>query len=82
MVVMDLSVSRRFEMGAKLKAFPRLEFGNVLNLAVFSFGAEYIDFSALGANPTPSQLSARQGFLVPTRTLRPREVRGSLRLEF
>lgn len=82
MVMLDLSVSRRFDFGRKMRVSPRLEFGNVLNLSVFSFGAEYIDFSAIGPNPTAAQTAARQAFLVPSRTLRPREARGSLRVEF
>lgn len=81
-VLFDLALSRKFRAGRRTSLLPRLEIGNVLNMTVFSYGAEYVDFAAIGPNPTDSQMNARRNFLVPSRTLRPRETRASLRIEF
>ena len=61
---------------------PGIEVKNVLNSAVFSYGAEYVDFSALGMAPTPTQLARRDDFLVPTRSMSPREIRLTARIQF
>ena len=56
---------------------------NLLNATVYTFGAEFINFSALRADSTPEQRRAfLESFLTPTRTLRPRSVRVGLRLDF
>ena len=81
--IFDLSVTRDFKLTGRVHLRPVIEFDNILNKTVFSFGSEFIDFSALG--PT-SSASSRQAFidsfLVPTRTLRPRETRLGIRLDF
>ena len=81
--IFDLSVTGDFKLTARVRLCPVLEFDNILNKTVFSFGSEFIDFNAFG--PT-SSASSRQAFidsfLVPTRTLRPREIRLGLRLDF
>jgi hypothetical protein len=81
--IFDLSVTREFKITDKIKLRPVIEFDNVLNKTVFSFGSEFIDFSAFG--PT-SSAAARQAFLdtflVPTRTMRPRQIRLGVRLDF
>ena len=60
-----------------------VEFDNVLNATVFSFGSEFIDFNALGPNATPAQRQAFiDSFLVATRTMRPRQVRLGVRFDF
>jgi hypothetical protein len=65
---------------------PVVEFNNILNAAVFNFGAEFIDFSSLintgSATLTPAQIAARNEFLVPTRTYRQREIRLGVRFDF
>jgi hypothetical protein len=54
-----------------------------LNKTVYTFGAEFINFSALRPGATTEQRRAfAETFLVPTRTLRPRTVRVGLRLDF
>ncbi|HEV2834101.1 MAG TPA: hypothetical protein VGW58_02230, partial [Pyrinomonadaceae bacterium] len=69
--VFDLNVSRDFQvMGAKLRA--SIEFDNVLNKTVYSFGSEFIDF-----NP-----GAEKSLLLASRTGRPRQLRAGLKLEF
>jgi hypothetical protein len=67
----DLSVSREFKFTERIKLRPNVEFNNVLNATVFSFGTAFI-------NATDPQTT----FLVPNRTYRPREIRLGLRLDF
>lgn len=78
----DLNVTREWKIGERFKLRPVLEFNNILNSSVFSYGAEFIDFQALSSSPTAGQTAARQNFLVPTRTYRPREVRAGIRFDF
>jgi hypothetical protein len=81
--IFDLSASREFKIGERVRLRPVVEFHNLLNKTVFSFGSEFIDFNAFG--PT-SSAAARQAFLdsflVPTRTMRPRQIRLGVRLDF
>lgn len=82
----DLSVSREFKYKERFRIRPVLEFGNILNAAVFSYGSEFINFTALrndpNGTPTAAQLLARQNFLVPTRTYRQRQIRAGIRFDF
>ncbi len=78
----DLNVSREWKFGERFKLRPIIEFNNILNAAVFSYGAEFVDFQALSSSPTAAQTLARQNFLVPTRTFRQREIRLGMRFEF
>lgn len=82
----DLNITREFRLGERMRLRPTVEIDNVLNAAVFSFGAEYIDFSALvtptGTTPTEAQLEEQAKFLVPTRTYRQRQFRLGLRFDF
>ena len=78
----DMGVTREWKFGERFKIRPNLEFNNILNAAVFSFGSEFIDFTALSATPTATQLSNAQNLLVPTRTYRPRAIRVGLRFDF
>jgi hypothetical protein len=67
----------------RVKLRPQIEFYNVLNATVFSFGSEFIDFNAFG--PTSSATTRQafiDSFLVPTRTMRPREIRLGIRMDF
>ena len=69
--VFDLNATRDFHIRrAKLRA--SLEFDNILNKTVFSFGSEFINFNS-GSNDS---------FLLATRTGRPRQLRIGLRAEF
>jgi hypothetical protein len=74
----DLNVERPWKINERLRLRPTLEVDNILNAAVFSYGAEFIDFTGL----TVSNSAAQQTFLVPTRTYRQREVRLGLRFDF
>jgi hypothetical protein len=81
--IFDLSVTREFKITDKIKLRPVVEFDNVLNKTVFSFGSEFIDFSAVG--PTSSAATRQaflDSFLVASRTQRPRQIRLGVRLDF
>jgi hypothetical protein len=81
----DLSVTREWKLGERIRIRPVAEFNNILNATVFSYGAEFVDFQALrgdGTQPTETQKLARQNFLVPTRTYRQRQIRLGLRFDF
>lgn len=69
----DLNVSREFKIREKMRLRLMVEFDNVLNATVFSFGSEFIDFD---------RNSFLDTFLVATRTLRQRQVRLGVRFDF
>ena len=81
----DLNVTREWKLTERMKLRPVVEFNNIFNAAVFSYGAEFVDFAALrsdGTAPTAAQQLARENFLVPTRTYRQRTVRLGVRFDF
>lgn len=81
--VFDLNLTREFRISERTRLRAGVEFDNVLNKTVFSFGSEFINFSALSPSATPEQRQAfEDSFLVATRTMRPRQIRLGLRLEF
>ena len=65
--VLDLNVTREFQLSERLRVRTSVEFDNVLNKTVFSFGSEFIDSS---------------DFLLATRTMRPRQIRVGVKLDF
>ncbi|MEK7830807.1 MAG: hypothetical protein AAB401_06965, partial [Acidobacteriota bacterium] len=69
---LNLRASRRFQIAESRKLEFQIEAFNPLNSTVFSFGAEFVDYS-------PTSLS---NFLVPPRTVKPRTIRIGLKLEF
>ncbi len=73
----DLGVNREWRFGERMRLRPNIEFGNILNVAVFSYGSEFVD--VVGSNATPAAL---QNFLVPTRTYRQRDIRFGVRFDF
>jgi hypothetical protein len=80
---LDLNVTREFRLSEKIRMRPVVEFDNVLNKTVFSFGSEFINFNSFAPTATPDQRQAfLDSFLVTTRTLRPRQVRLGVRLDF
>ena len=79
----DLNLTHQFRLTERARLRPAVEIDNALNATVFTFGAEFINFSALRADATPAQRQAfLNSFLAPTRTLRPRSVRLGVRLDF
>jgi hypothetical protein len=79
----DLNVARDFQITSRLKLRAVVEFDNVLNKTVFSFGSEFINFEAFGPGASEEQRKKfLDSFLVATRTMRPRQIRLGLRLDF
>jgi hypothetical protein len=79
----DLSVTREFHLTESVRLRPVIEFDNVLNKTVFSFGAEFINFNALAPTATAEQRQEfLNSFLVTSRTLRPRQIRLGIRIDF
>ena len=70
----DLSLTREWRFHERFKLRPVIQFDNILNAAVFNYGAAFIDLAV-----TPA---AQQNFLVPTRTYRPRQIRLGMRFDF
>ncbi len=82
-VLLDMNVTREFRISEGVRLRPIIEFDNILNKTVFSFGTEFINFSALSPAASQEQRQAfLDSFLVPTHTLRQRQIRLGLRLEF
>lgn len=80
---LDLNITRDFRLNERMRLRPTVEFDNVLNKTVFSFGSEFINFNAFA--PTATDLQRQNfldTFLVATRTLRPRQVRLGVRFDF
>ena len=78
-------MTREWKIGDHKRLRPVIEFGNILNAAVFSYGAEFIDLQSIrndGTAATAAQTLARNNFLVPTRTYRQRQIRLGLRFDF
>lgn len=79
----DLNITREFDFGERKRLRPIVEFDNILNRTTFSFGSEFINFTQLRAATTPATRAAfLETFLVPSRTLRARQVRLGLRFDF
>ena len=83
LLLFDLSITREFRINERIRLRPVIEFDNVLNKTVFSFGAEFINFNALSPTATPAQRQAfLDSFLLTTRTLRQRQIRLGIRFDF
>ncbi len=78
----DLTVSKQFKFSERFILRPSAEFGNILNMTVFSFGSNFINFDSLNSSNAITQRNARNLLLAPTRTIRPRQIRLGLRFEF
>ena len=79
----DFNVTRELKLTERVRQRPVVEYDKILNATVFSFGSEFIDFNAFG--PTSSDATRQafiNSFLVPTRTMRPRQIRLGMRLDF
>jgi hypothetical protein len=81
--LLDLNVAREFRLSERFVVRPILEFDNVLNKTVFSFGSEFVNFNALSPTATEEQRKAfMDSFLLATRTMRPRQVRVGVKIAF
>ena len=82
-LIFDLSVTREFHFTERVRLRPVIEFDNILNKTGFSFGAEFINFSALAPSASAEQRRAfLNSFLVTSRTLRARQIRVGIRIDF
>src|SRR6185369_5253245 len=64
----DLNVAREFRFSEQTSMRFLIEFDNVLNKTVFSFGSEFINFNALSPTATQEQRDAfLDSFLLATR---------------
>ena len=80
---LDLNISRDFQIRGRVRISPSMEFDNVLNKTVFSFGSEFINFSSLTPTASEEQRKAfTDSFMVASRTQRPRQLRLGLRVDF
>lgn len=75
----DLSVTREWRFGERMRLRPTAQFDNILNAAVFAYGAGFIDFTGLTQS---GNAAAGTNFLVPTRTYRQRQIRLGVRYDF
>jgi outer membrane receptor for ferrienterochelin and colicin len=80
--IFDLNISREFRFNERFRLRPNIEFGNILNMTVFSFGSNFINFDLLNSTNPTTIANAQAGFLAPTRTVRPRQIRVGMRFEF
>ncbi|MCY7376432.1 MAG: TonB-dependent receptor [Pyrinomonadaceae bacterium] len=80
--IFDLNLSRPVKFGERFVVRPSIEFGNILNMTVFGFGSNFINFDGLNSSNAITQRNAKNIFLAPTRTYRPRQIRLGMRFEF
>lgn len=79
----DINITREFRVGERIRIRPVIEFDNILNAAVFNYGAAFINFTGLGSNATQAQRDTfERQFLVPTRTYRQRQIKLGIRFDF
>jgi outer membrane receptor protein involved in Fe transport len=83
----NLNVTREWKLTERIRLRPSMEFTNPLNLRVFSYGSNFINFENLSACTGSTPLTSAQqltcdGFLAPTRTMTHRRMRVGLRLDF
>jgi hypothetical protein len=82
-----VNVTREWKLSERVKLRPSLEVFNPLNMRVFSFGSNFIDFNNLGLCSTGGTLTTAQqdtcnAFLAPVRTMNGRRMRLGIRLDF
>ena len=80
--IFDLNLSRQFKFTERFVLRPSIEFGNILNMTVFGFGSNFINFDGLNSTNPIIKQSARDTLLAPTRTYRPRQIRLGIRFDF
>ncbi len=73
--IFDITATRNFRISDRVRLRPFIEADNVLNKTVFTFANEFINFNTASATFV-------NDFLVPTRTLRARQIRVGLRFDF
>ncbi|MFL6375723.1 MAG: TonB-dependent receptor domain-containing protein [Pyrinomonadaceae bacterium] len=84
---LNVNVTRTWKIGERFKIRPSLEVFNPLNMRIFSFGSNFIDFNNLslcsaGTGLTLAQQETCNTFLAPTRTMNQRRMRLGIRFDF
>lgn len=78
----NLMVTREFRFSERFRLRPSLEMTNPLNMTIFSFGSNFINFDQFNSTNPITVQAARDNFLAPTRTIAPRRLRLGLRFDF
>jgi hypothetical protein len=78
----NLNVTREFKITERIKIRPSLEVTNPLNMNVFSFGSNFINFDQLNSTSATTVQTAKDNFLAPTRTITSRRMRLGFRVDF
>ena len=84
----NLNITREFRLSERFRLRPSFETTNPLNMRIFSFGSNFINFDNLSActrpSPPPSvtEQATCDAFLAPTRTMTHRRMRLGLRFDF
>ncbi len=74
--ILNMSLSRQFKFKKRIRIRPKIEFDNILNATVFSFGSDFINLATAG---TPE---FERGFLTPSRTLGQRRIQIGIKIDF
>ncbi len=74
--IFDLNASREFRITERIRIRPNIEVDNVFNARVFTFSSDFINFDNI------TTAAFRETFLVPQRTLRQRQIRLGIRVDF
>jgi hypothetical protein len=78
----NLNITREWRFMERFRLRPSLEITNPLNMRVFSFGSNFINFENLSSTNAATLQQARDSFLAPTRTMTHRRIRLGLRFDF
>jgi len=78
----NMTVNREFKFNERFRLRPSLEITNPLNMTIFSFGSNFINFDQLNSTNATTVQTARDNFLAPTRTMTPRRMIFGLRFDF
>ena len=74
--IFNVNLMRQFKISERFRIRPQIEFDNIFNARIFSFGSDFINFANV------KKQAFRDNFLVPSRTFSPRQIRIGIRIEF
>ena len=83
----NLNITREWRITERVRLRPSFEVTNPLNMRIFSFGSNFINFDNVslcssGVPLTSAQQATCDSFLAPTRTMTHRRMRLGIRLDF
>jgi hypothetical protein len=82
LVQFNVNISREWKFGERFRLRPSFEITNPMNLTVFSFGSNFINFDSLNSTNAATVQAAKDAFLAPTRTMTHRRMRLGVRFDF